>query len=179
MSLRGLKQCIGQSISVTEVVLIGVRERFVAVFLVVCLGFGCKPCENLTETPSPSHWRPFIEAPTASGQTDEDSIPRGKNLKFLQVFSGKTFYLERPEPEEVIIGVLQVASVRGGPNTRDMPFKLVVGQNEYSVYVAGFGYDVLRPYVGYEVEVVGKRIDQRTEGYGIEIWIATVSTTFP
>ena len=79
------------------------------------------------------------------------------------------------EPEEVLIGVLHTSAVREGPDTRDMPFKLIVGKDEYSVYISGFDEERLRPYVGHEVEVVGKRIDQRKEGYGIEIWIATIS----
>ncbi|BBJ23613.1 hypothetical protein [Candidatus Nitrotoga sp. AM1P] len=98
-------------------------------------------------------------------------------LKPLQVFADKSFYRERPEPEEALIGMFQLAHVREGPNTRDMPFRLVVGADKLKVYVAGLDVETLRPYVGHEVEVVGKRIDQRIEGYGIEIWIATIENT--
>ena len=73
-----------------------------------------------------------------------------------------------------MIGVFHLALVLEGPSTRDMPFKLVVGTDEFSVYVAGFDIETLRPYLGHEVEVVGKRIDQRKEDYGIVIWIATI-----
>jgi len=93
----------------------------------------------------------------------------------MQIFAEDSFYLQRAEAEEVFIGILVAAPVREGPNTRDMPYKLIVGNEEFSVYVSGFDEKALQPYVGHEVEVVGKRIDQRKEGYGIEIWIATIS----
>lgn len=111
------------------------------------------------------------------GQYGKKAMPRDVKLKPLQVFAEKSFYLERPEPEEVLIGVFQLAHVREGPNTRDMPFRLVVGTNKLNVYVTGLDVETLRPYIGHEVEVVGKRIDQRKEGYGIEIWIATIENS--
>ena len=135
--------------------------------LATCLGIGC-------ERDSTSHRPPSIEAPVASGQTDETFMLWGKNVKPLEIFAKESFYQERAEPEEVLIGVLRVALVQEGPNTRDMPFKLIIGKDEFSVYISGFDEETLRTYVGHEVEVVGKRIDQRKEGYGIEIWIATI-----
>jgi hypothetical protein len=109
------------------------------------------------------------------GQYDERIIPPDEGLTPLQVFAKKSFYLGRPEPEETLIGMFQSAFVREGPNTRDMPFTLVVGTNTLSVYVAGFDIETLSSYIGHKVKVVGKRIDQRKEGYGIEIWIATIT----
>ena len=113
----------------------------------------------------------------APEQSDKKTMPQDGKLKPLQVFADKSFYMERPEPEEVFIGVFQLAHVREGPNTRDMPFRLVVGTDKLNVYVAGLDVETLRPYVGHEVEVVGKRIDQRIEDYGIEIWIATIENS--
>jgi hypothetical protein len=104
-------------------------------------------------------------------------VPRDEELKPLPVFAEKSFYLEKPEPEEVFIGMLQLAHVREGPNTRDMPFRLVVGTNKLNMYVTGLEVETLRPYVGHKVEVVGKRIDQRIEGYGMEIWMATIKNS--
>ncbi|MDP1679582.1 MAG: hypothetical protein Q8L02_05610 [Candidatus Nitrotoga sp.] len=157
--------------------LTGVQRAFVAVILVACLGIGCKPFANTSEPNKTSHRQPTSEVPVTPGQYGKKIIPRDEKLKPLQVFAEKSFYLERPEPEEVLIGVFQLAHVREGPNTRDMPFRLVVGTNKLNVYVAGLDVETLRPYVGHEVEVVGKRIDQRIEGYGIEIWIATIENT--
>ncbi len=93
----------------------------------------------------------------------------------LKVFAEKSFYLERTEPEETLVGTFLASVVREGPNTRDMPFKLVTDEQELSVYSSGFDEKALQRYAGREVEVVGKRIDQREEGHGIEIWIATIT----
>lgn len=136
--------------------------------LTVCLEIGC-------ELDSYNHRLPSNEAPEIPGQTGDTNIPQSIKAEPLQIFAKDSFYLQRVEPEEVLIGVLRAAPVREGPNTRDMPFKLIIGKEEFSVYISGFDEVVLRPYVGHEVEVVGKRIDQRKEGYGIEIWIATIS----
>lgn len=143
-------------------------QLFAIAILAVCLGIGC-------ERNSSFHWLPSNEAPVVLAQVDETIIPEGKNVEALQIFAEDSFYLQRVEPEEVLIGILRAAPVREGPNTRDMPFKLIIGKEELSVYISGFDEETLRPYVGHEVEVVGKRIDQRKEGYGIEIWIATIS----
>ncbi|MEO6421147.1 MAG: hypothetical protein ABIO31_00255 [Candidatus Nitrotoga sp.] len=113
----------------------------------------------------------------ATSQYEQKIITQDGKLKPLQVFAEKSFYLEKPEPEEVLIGVLQLAHVREGPNTRDMPFKLVVGTYKLNVYVAGLDVETLRSYVGHVIKVIGKRIDQHIEGYGIEIWIATIEST--
>ena len=157
--------------------LTGVRQTFVTVILAACLGIGCKPFTNTSEPGKTSDRRPTSEVPVAPGQSDKKAMLRNGKLKPLQVFAEKSFYLERPEPEEILIGVLQLAHVREGPNTRDMPIRLIVGTNKLNVYVAGLDVETLRPYVGHEVEVVGKRIDQRIEGYGIEIWIATIENS--
>jgi len=135
--------------------------------LAVCLGIGC-------EQGSSTHRLPSNEAPVLPGQTDETVKPQGEKVEPMQIFSEDSFYLQRAEAEEVLIGVLRTAPVREGPNTRDMPFKLMIGNEEFSVYISGFDEEALQPYVGHEVEVVGKRIDQHKEGYGIEIWIATI-----
>jgi hypothetical protein len=110
--------------------------------------------------------------------TTAESVPEAVEIASddlhppLTVFAAATFYTERPEPEEVLIGVLKAAEVREKPDTRDMPFRLVVGESDLAVYVAGFDHEVLRPFVDRRVRVVGKRIDQSAEGYGAEIWIA-------
>ena len=157
--------------------LTGVRRAFIAVVLVAYFGIGCKPFANTSEPGKASYLRPISEVPVAHGQYEKKAMPRDGKLKPLHVFADKPFYLERPEPEEILVGVLQLAHVREGPNTRDMPFRLVVGTNKLNVYVTGLDVETLRPYVGHEVAVVGKQIDQRIEGYGIEIWIATIENS--
>ena len=86
------------------------------------------------------------------------------------------FYQERAEPEETFHGVLRRQKVRVGPNTRGMPLRLSEEKGEQlAVYVSGFDLEALRPFVERRVEIVGKRIDLRSEGYGVEVWIATIA----
>lgn len=113
------------------------------------------------------------------GETDTAKLCQDSNAVPLEVFAQKSFYRQRPESEEVLIGVLRRALLHEGPNTRDMPFKLTIGDEELSVYTSGFDEEKLQSYVGHEVEFVGKRIDQHDEGYGIEIWIATILRSCP
>lgn len=172
---RGLKQCTGRPTSENNLVLTGAQQAFVAVVLAACLEVGCDPVAPHTSEQNRLDQRgPLSDEPVDPRKNDKNIFLRDESLKPLHVFAEKSFYLRRPEPEELFIGVFQLAPVQEGPNTRDMPFKLVVGTDMLNVYVAGFDIETLSPYVGHEVEVVGKRIDQRKEGYGIEIWIATI-----
>lgn len=147
-----------------------------AVVLAACLGVGCDlTASHRSEQGTSNHRLPSPNKPAALGKHDKKIVGQDETLKPLQVFAEKSFYVKRPEPEELFIGVFQRIPVQEGPNTREAPFTLVVGTEKLSVYVAGFDIETLNPYVGYEVEVIGKRIDQRKEGYGIEIWIATIT----
>lgn len=92
----------------------------------------------------------------------------------LNVFADAPFYRERSEPEETLRGTLRERPVREGPNTRVMPFALSVGSEEFGLYVSGFDASKLQPFVGREVELRGKRIDLRDEGYGVEVWAASI-----
>lgn len=104
------------------------------------------------------------------GVNQEDGEPKA----LVRIFAGKAFYLERPEPEESFRGILRRAEVREGPDTRDLPFRLEVGDERLSVYTSGFD-ETLQTLVDREVEAIGKRIDLRHEGFGVEIWLATIS----
>ena len=168
-----LKQCTGRPTSKIKTVRTGARRACVAV--VLAAGVGCAPASYTSEPDRPSHRWLSSGGPVAPGKNDKKIFLRDETRKPLRVFAEKSFYLGRPEPEELLIGVFQLAPVQEGPNTRDMPFKLVVGTDTLRVYVAGFDIETLSPYVGHEVKVVGKRLDQRNEGYGIEIWIATIT----
>ena len=120
-----------------------------------------------------------VERATRAGRGDgegDPGAPAPEPLARLTVFAEKAFYLERGEPEETLHGVLRRAEVRVGPNTREMPFRLVVEEGELlSVYVSGFDLAALRPFVDRRVKVVGKRVDLRPEGYAVEIWIASIA----
>lgn len=97
----------------------------------------------------------------------------------VQIFADRRFYRERPEAEESFRGILRRVEVREGPDTRDLPFLLVVGEERLSVYTSGFDDEELRSFVDRKVEVIGKRIDLRPEGFGVEIWIATICLVEP
>jgi hypothetical protein len=105
------------------------------------------------------------------GVDQEDGEPKA----LVRIFAGRPFYLERPEPEESFRGILRRAEVREGPDTRDLPFRLEVGDERLSVYTSGLDDKILQTLVDREVEAIGKRIDLRHEGFGVEIWIATIS----
>ncbi|NEN96018.1 MAG: hypothetical protein F6J94_26435 [Moorea sp. SIO1F2] len=98
------------------------------------------------------------------------------NRQTLTIFADKPFYRERPEPEITLTGVLQSSPVRVGPNTRDMPFKLETQTETLSVYVSSREEEILDRFVNRKVRVIGKRVDQRAEGYDFEIWIGSIST---
>ena len=84
-------------------------------------------------------------------------------------------YISSSEAEEILHGVLRWSEVREGPNTRDMSFRMIVDADELGVYVSGFDQEKLRPFVDHPVKVVGKRVDLRPEGYGVEIWIGSIA----
>lgn len=108
-----------------------------------------------------------LQAPTGSGA--ESPLTR------VTIFADEAFYRERPEREQVLEGRLRRSEVRTGPNTRDMPFALLVNDRRYVVYSGGVEDKVLAPFVGRDIEIVGKLIDQSAEGFGDEIWIARLS----
>ncbi|MBX3329962.1 MAG: hypothetical protein KF722_06150 [Nitrospira sp.] len=146
----------------------------VAIVLATCLEVGCDSALHRNEPDKSSHRLPSSVGPVTPGKNDSKIFLQDENLQPLQVFAEKSFYLKRPEPEERFIGAFRRTPVQEGPNTRETPFTLIIGTDKLSVYVAGFDIETLSPYVGHEVEVIGKRIDQRKEGFGIEIWIATI-----
>ena len=115
---------------------------------------------------------PVMAALAAAGACNQGSAtPTAARL-----FADAPFYLERGEAEESFRGVLRRTPVREGPDTRDMPFALVTADERLAVYVSrAEDAELLRPFVDHEVEVIGKRIDWREEGFGVEVWIATIS----
>lgn len=112
----------------------------------------------------------------SGGPEEEAATSSEQPAAPLTVFAGKAFYRERSEPEERLRGVLRRVPVRTGPDTRDMPLRLTTDAGEkLAVYVSGFDLAALGPFVDRRVEIVGKRIDQRAEGYDVEVWIGTIA----
>ena len=92
----------------------------------------------------------------------------------MNIFAAKQFYLERPEPEQSWTGLIEEVAVQQGPNTRALPFQLRTGSTAYPLYTSGPEENLLRPWIGQQVVIHGKLIDQSTEGFGMEIWPGTL-----
>jgi hypothetical protein len=92
----------------------------------------------------------------------------------LHIHAGAEYYLERAEPEQTIQGVLRERPVRTGPDTRDLPLHLETDEGTIAIYAVGATAELLRDLTDRRVRVLGKRVDQRSEGHGLEIWPATV-----
>lgn len=107
-------------------------------------------------------------APTGRAEPEEKERP-------VRIFADEAFYRERPEPEETLRGILHAVEARPGPDTREHPLELETEGRRYGVYVAGVDPRVLSPFVGRTVEVTGKRVDLRSEGFDVEIWIGTLA----
>lgn len=92
----------------------------------------------------------------------------------VRIHAGAEYYRERAEPEKTIQGVLRERPVRTGPDTRDLPLHLETDEGTFAVYAVGETAEMLRHLTDRRVRVLGKRVDQRSEGHGFEIWPATV-----
>jgi hypothetical protein len=88
----------------------------------------------------------------------------------IALHGGRSFYEERPEAEEVFVGWLREAPVVTGPDTRDLPLALEMEGESLPIYALAKAAERLRPLLESRVRMVGKRIDLREEGGGIEIW---------
>lgn len=102
-----------------------------------------------------------------------DGLPRPPAPETV-VFAGQVWYRDRPEPEQVWMGVLQPREVAPGPNTRDaLSFALVTAEGELPVYAAGVA-EVLGRYAGQPVRITGRWVDLSAEGFGPELWIGSL-----
>lgn len=135
-----------------------------AIALLTCLFVYSTRSASTETTPASNSPREAVSSESAA-----------EGVTTLILYAYKSFYRERPEPEETLLGILRESSVRTGPNTRDMPYKLETDQGSLNVYVTGVDVARLKPLSGQTVRVIGKRIDQTAEGFGIEIWIASVA----
>jgi hypothetical protein len=92
-----------------------------------------------------------------------------------RVFAGKTWYLERPEPEEQLAGILESVTPPSGPVGRPaLSFVLRrTGAGDLPVYAAGIER-VLGALAGRPVSIRGKRIDFQRAGFAIELWIGEI-----
>jgi hypothetical protein len=90
------------------------------------------------------------------------------------IYGSAPWYQERPEPEEILEGLLIEAPPGTGPGEpRALRFVLATPGRKYPVYAAGREEKLAR-LVGWRLRVWGKRVDLSAEGLGVELWIGTV-----
>jgi hypothetical protein len=88
----------------------------------------------------------------------------------ISLHEGRSFYTERPEAEEVFVGWLRETPVVTGPDTRDLPLHLELEGESLPIYALADAAERLRSLLDSRVRRVGKRVDLRHEGDGIELW---------
>jgi hypothetical protein len=97
------------------------------------------------------------------------SLPGG-----IDVYRGQSWYVEQPQPEQVIVGTLEAVPTITGPGNRpSLAFVLRTANDQIPVYAAGV-MDVLGPLVGPRLRLRGKIVDLTDEGGTRELWIATI-----
>ena len=95
----------------------------------------------------------------------------------ITIFANESWYRERGEPEQELTGTLRKSQPVEGPDTRSaLIYTLETGTQSFAVYAAGVKGKLDR-FTGMRVTVRGKLIDLRGEGFGMELWIATIRTT--
>jgi len=93
-----------------------------------------------------------------------------------EIFAGTEWYRARPEPEREWRGLLRDRDVPMGPASRtSLTYALITNdQKHHPVYAANLGRQ-LAPYVGRAVIMRAKLVDLSGEGYGQELWIASIT----
>jgi hypothetical protein len=85
----------------------------------------------------------------------------------------ESWYLERPEPQVVLNGVLRRRDVVTSPGGRDrLLFELEGATGERLVIYGPRAEAALDRLVGHTVEIAGKLVELTGEGFGQELWIA-------
>jgi hypothetical protein len=91
------------------------------------------------------------------------------------VYAQADWYRERPEREAEWRGVLRRRDVPVGPATRSaLAFVFVAEGREVDVYAASAERS-LEPFVDRRVVARGKIVDLSGEGYGMELWLASIA----
>jgi len=94
-----------------------------------------------------------------------------------QIYEQAGWYAERPEPEKSWSGVLRRRTPPGGPAGRAaLAFALELEDRVLDVYAANV-QRLLAPYVGKPVIAVGKLVSLRDEGFGDELWLASMRSS--
>lgn len=104
----------------------------------------------------------------------EKPAEKAELMATTKIYAGTDWYDSRPEPEQTWHGVLQKREVAVGPATRAaLAYILITEEGEFTVYAAR-AEDKLAPLVGRRVLAEGKLVNLSNEGYGQELWLASV-----
>jgi hypothetical protein len=103
------------------------------------------------------------------------NLPIGQQeAAVTEIYAEADWYRERSEPEKEWRGVLREREVKVGPATRTaLTYKLVRDDQELPIYAANVA-PKLAPFVGRQVLIRGKLVDLSKEGFGRELWIASI-----
>jgi hypothetical protein len=86
----------------------------------------------------------------------------------------ESWYDDRPEPEQSVSGVLRAAGVPTTPGGRDrLPYRLLVKGELIPVYGPAVE-ERLQWLVDRPVVLVGKLVDLSGDGFGRELWVASI-----
>jgi hypothetical protein len=90
------------------------------------------------------------------------------------IFAHASWYAERPEPEKRWRGVLRRREPPGGPAGRAaLSYVLEVEGRRLDVYSANVEA-ALAGFVGRTIVAEGKLVDLSGEGFGRELWLASI-----
>jgi hypothetical protein len=92
----------------------------------------------------------------------------------MEIYASAGWYAERPEPETQWRGVLRRREPPGGPAGRAaLAFALEIPSHSVDVYAANME-PVLARFVDRPVVATGKLVDLSDEGFGDELWLASI-----
>ena len=90
------------------------------------------------------------------------------------IYADASWYRDRPEPEAMWEGRLEVREAVIGPGSRlGLHFRLVTREAALDVYAAGVR-EKFAAFVDRRVVVRAKLIDLASEGFGQELWVASI-----
>lgn len=126
-----------------------------------------------------NYWIIFIWVSAAlllQGITSCQNNQKSNNGKIAEVivFAEADWYINRPEREQTWEGILRRIKPDSGPAGRSATsFRFTTNNTIMNVYAANAGQQ-LNKYVDRPITVQGKLIDLGNEGFGKELWIASI-----
>lgn len=119
------------------------------------------------------------QLPRPTQQAGDRVDPEESQVIGIPIYADEDWYQARSEAEIVWHGVLQARESDRGPAGRQaLLYELVTDSGTLPVYAAN-AQPRLDPLLGQQVEILGKLVDLSDEGFGEELWIATVRSTEP